>query len=232
MSLRQEILKNSSRRRRKEIVIRILLGIGILGLLAAVAVFLFYIPSLRISNISISGLNADDETELRAEVFSAISSRKFLIIPEDHLIFFNKEKIKSLLAEKFRVKDYELETEFPSSLKISVTERKTWAIHCLASGKPCYLLDKDGLAFSQSPGFAGSAILKIIDAREEDFLGKNILPEESFGKIKYFIENISSRVEEEVSAVNIKSSGETYLLYVRSGWYALIDGESYAGAKF
>ena len=207
MSLRQDILKSSNRRRRKEIVIRALLGIGIAGIFCAIAAFLFYIPSLRISNIYIAGLGAVDEAELRTQVLSAISSRKFLIIPEDHLLFFNKNKIKSLLAEKFRVKDYELETDFPSALKISITERKTWAIYC-ALRKPCYLLGRDGVAFSKSPAFAGKAILKIIDAREEDFFGKNILPEEIFEKINYVIENVPPRAGEGISIINIKSSGK------------------------
>lgn len=208
---------------------------GVVGILSAVSAFLFYIPSLRISNISISGLNSDDEVELRAEVISAISARKYLIIPEDHLIFFNKERVKSLLAKKFRVKDYELETDFPSSLKILVTERTTWAVWCPANlvTKPpsgglvtCLLVDKDGIAFSESLGFSGTAILKIIDAREEDFLGKNILPEESFKKISYIIENVPIKAGEEIGTINIKSSGKTYLLYVKSGWYMLIDDET------
>ena len=226
MSLRQDLQKTSSRRRRKEIFIRILIGIGIVGVITGIIIFLFYIPSLRISEVAIAGLSVSDEKELREEILEKLKARRFLILPKDHLIFFPKEEIQTLLANKFRVKDFEMEKDFPSGLKISIVERKTWAVWCLADSNRCLLIDREARAFESAAGFAGGAILKIIDARNENFLGKNILPDKSFEKIVFLIDNAPKRVGEEIKTVNIKSAGDTYLLYVKTGWYVLIDDET------
>ena len=234
MSLRQDLLKTSGRRRRRAFFVRILIGAGVAALAAGIIVVLFFVPSLRIRNVTIAGLNPTDERELKKEILAALAVRKYLILPKDHLILFPKKEIEAFIANKFRVKNFKVEKDFPSGLKISITERETWAVWCPAesssniqTGKPnCLLLDQEGLAFEAAPGFTGTAVLKIIDARDKNFLGKNILPAKDFEKIKFFIEKVPGRITEEIKTINIKASGDTYLLYLKSGWYLLVDAQT------
>ncbi len=226
MSLRQDLQKTLHRKKQSELFRRALIGIGILGILATVIAFLFYIPSLRITKLIISGLSPIDEKQLRREVLAALATREYFIIPKDHLLFFPKNEIYALLQNKFRVRAFKLEKDFPSTIKIEVTERETWAVWCSADATKCLLLDKDGLAFESATGFSGSAILKIVDARGDDFIGKNILPLENFLKIRELVEKAPGIMKETVGTINIKSSGKTYLIYAKSGWYMLIDDET------
>ena len=206
---------------------RVLIALGFLLILTGIIIFLFYVPSLRISRVQITGLSIADEKELRTEILTALSSRRYLIIPKDHLVLFQRKEIETLLSNKFRVKQFDLKKDFPSGLKIVLSERETWAVWCRASNlENCFLIDQGGVVFEKAAGFAGSAVLKIIDARDEDFLGKNVLPNQSFEKISLFREWIKDQVGEEIRKVNIKSSGKTFLLYTRAGWYVLIDDET------
>lgn len=226
MSFRQDLLKASNKRKRRFLLFKILLGIGILSAALAIIVILFYVPSLRVSSIFISGLDVNDETELRAELFQILEGRKWLIVPENHMFFLPKKNIEEFLASKYRVRDFTVEKVFPSALDISITERKTWAIWCDGSGNNCLLLDRDGLAFEKSVILDGSAILKITDERDDDFLGENILLAEKFSKIAQLTEDVPKIIESDITSIRIKKSGETYYLYSKRSTYLIIDAET------
>ena len=200
-----------------------------LGLVAAggLIVAAFYIPSLRLSVIIIEGLSPAETKILREEIEQNLAQKYFYVFPKDNLILFPKEKVETLLRAKPRIQEFMMEREFPSTLKISLTERETWAVWCQKDAKtPCLLLDRGGFAFVVSPAFSGTAILKIIDERNEEFIGKNILPGVQFQKLAELVERLPRRAEEEVSAIEIKVSGNAFHLNLKSGWYLLIDDET------
>src|SRR3989344_9673542 len=226
MSLRQDLLKTSHRRQRKSILFKVLIGIGIFGVASAIATFLFYIPSLRVSNINIFGLNAGGEKKLRAEIFGVLEGRKWFIIPRDHMFFLPKENVENILSEEYTFSNFAVKKEFPSALSISITERRTWAIWCSENGNSCLLLDEGGLAFDKSAALSGGVILSIVDAREDDFLHKNILPPEDFNKISRMTEGIAKIIQSDIVKIYIKKDGETYYLYPKNGFYMIIDAET------
>ncbi len=127
---------------------------------------------------------------------------------------------------KYRFSDFVVKRKLPSAIDVSITERKTWAIWCKDGENNCLLLDKDGLAFEKSIISSGSAVLKILDAREEDFLRKNILPPEHFRKVSQMIEKIPKIIESDIVKVYIKKGGETYYLYPKKGFYLIIDAQT------
>ena len=87
-------------------------------------------------------------------------------------------------------------------------------------------MDKDGLAFEHAPVISGSAVLKIVDERDGDFLGKNILPVDKFKILSQIVENIPTIISTDIVRINIKKSGETYLLYQRNDFYLIVDEET------
>ena len=103
MSLRQDLLKTSHRRRKKDIFTKILFGICVLGIVSAIATFLFYIPALRVSNIIISGLDKNNAKELHTELFEILGGRKWLIVPKNHILFLPKKNIEEFL-ERYEAK--------------------------------------------------------------------------------------------------------------------------------
>lgn len=201
-----------------------MLGLVIAG---GLMVATFYIPSLRLSSIVIEGLSPAETKILREEMEQILAEKYFYVFPKDNFILFPKEKVETLLNANLRIKEFTLEREFPSTLKIFLKERETWAVWCQKDAKtPCLLLDREGFAFVVSPAFSGTAVLKIIDERNEEFIGKNILPSVQFQKLAAFVERLPRRAKEEVSAIEIKVSGNTFHLNLKSGWYLLIDDET------
>lgn len=189
--------------------------------------FLFFIPQLRINNIAIAGADGKAAKDLENEIKSILQNKYYYIIPKDHLFFYPRDEIEALLEKKFRVQKFGIDKDYPSALKISISEREPWALWCSAENQgKCLLIDRDGFAFENAPLTAGTAVLKIIDARNSNPLGKNILPEGDFSLLRFFIEEIPKNIDEKISSVNIKASGKGFLIYFKTGWYAFIDNET------
>ena len=215
------------RRKRQQIFLKgilILLGFVAAGGLVLAA---FYIPSLRLSSIVIEGLSPAETKILREEIEQILSQKYFYVFPKDNFILFPKEKVEILLKAKPRLREFLMEREFPSTLKIFLKERETWAVWCQKDAKKsCLFLDAEGFAFGAAPAFSGTAVLKIIDERNEEFIGKNIMSSAQFQKLAALVERLPRRAKEEVSAIEIKISGNTFRLHLKSGWYITTDEET------
>lgn len=200
---------------------------AVLILILGLSVLIFYVPSLRISKVHIEGLSISYEKELRGGILEILSQKRWLIFPKDSVFLFPRGELENILKNFHRIKKFQLEVEFPAALRLSVEERKTWAVWCQSELKRlCLLVDEEGFAFVSSPALSGKAVLKIIDERNEDFLGKNVLPPEGFSKIRTFIGLLPRRTGEEIESVNIKISGNIINLVLKSGWFLIIDDET------
>jgi len=224
----RNLLEISKRRRRRWAFIKfsawILAALAALGGLAS----LFYIPSLRLKTISISGLEGVREMELREELYLELSGKYLRVLPKDHLLFLPKKELEAVLRSKLRIEEFSVEREFPSTLKISVRERKSWAIWCRKEAetlKECALSDKSGFIFAASPMFSGSAVLKIIDERPDSYLGRYVLEPEKFAALTSFMGRLESKTNEEIATLEVKSA-EVLNIVFKSGWFLVIDLET------
>ncbi|MDP3785425.1 MAG: cell division protein FtsQ/DivIB [bacterium] len=238
----RELLDVSRRRKRRWALIKISSWTSIVFLGIAAGVSFFYIPSLRASSITFTGLETLNETKLREEVSDILSKKYFLIFPKNNIVFLPRKEILSLLAGIPRLEGFSIETGLPSKLEIKLKERKSWAVWCrkpadlpaegspqagspsdIQAGKPpCALVDKNGFVFAAAPIFSGSAVLKILDGRGIDYFGKNFIAPEKLNEISLLGERLEKRLGEEISAVEITNDDEFHLV-LKNGWYLKLD---------
>lgn len=224
----RELLDVSRRRKQRWALIKILGWTSLALLVIAAGISLFYIPSLRASSVTFTGLDALNEAKLREDISNILSQKYFLIFPKNNIVFLPRKEISSLLAGILRIEEFSIETGLPSKLEIKVKERKSWAIWCQKTGEAvssCALSDKKGFVFAAAPIFSGSAVLKILDGRGVDYFGKNFIAPKKLNEIAAFGERLEKRLGEEISAVEIINDDELHLV-LKSGRYLKFDFET------
>jgi cell division septal protein FtsQ len=224
----RDFLDISRRRKRRWALVK-LFGWSFAAVLILAGIGLvFYLPVLRINTLAFEGLDAINEEELSRQVNDILSGKYLLLLPKNNIVFFPKKELSELLKSNRRIKNFSFDRNFENRLLLTVEERATWAIWCYVnenSAEKCALTDDDGFVFSPSPFFSGTAILKIIDQRNEDLLGKYVLPQRHLEELKTFIKKTKSRLGEDVFVIELKK-GEVLTLKLKNGWSIILDSET------
>ena len=156
---------------------------GILGLLACMGGF--FIPQLRVTTVSVSGLHVVSPDDVERVVQTYLDGRAMLVYPRDNFFLVPTKDIARAIRESFpRIVTANVSRSFPHSLSIKASERQVMAIWCLADTAPldgeeslpeeapdtkkCFYLDESGIIFETAPGFSGSLIMKIRSYRDVD----------------------------------------------------------------
>lgn len=157
---------------------------GMLGVLACMGVF--FIPQLRVTTVSVSGLHVVNSDDVERVVRTYLDGRAMLIYPRDNFFLVPTKDIARAVRSAFpRVIAAEVSRAFPHSLSIKAQERQVTAIWCAGSAvildeadggsqeevldtKNCFYLDESGIIFETAPGFSGSLIMKIRSYRDVD----------------------------------------------------------------
>jgi len=140
-----------------------ILSVGFLGVSIYV---LFFSTYLNVSNIIISGNNELSLEELKRVVENGKQGKYFGTIPKDNFLLIRSDKVKQLLSGEFRkIKEVSVLKRFPDTLMISLQERKALLVLC--SGENCFLIDENGIAYSQadfnSPELTQNHLIRISD---------------------------------------------------------------------
>lgn len=92
----------------------------ILGLL----IYFFAFSSfLRIKNINIEGLERTQADSLNELIHNQTTKKRFLVFPENNLIFFNAEDLRQQLNQGFRFEEVNIFKKFPKTLRLEIKER-------------------------------------------------------------------------------------------------------------
>ncbi len=224
----RDVLLISRRRKRRWALVKHAARFAVLIIVLTLAIGFFYLPFLRISSISLAGVDSLDKGFLLSNVKQMIEGKYFHIFPKNNILIFPRHELDRVFSEILRVGSFSINRNFlTAGLNITLRERKTWAIWCAftENTESCFLMDKEGFLFDKSPDITGSAVLKIKDERNIDSpLGKKVLTDEDAARLNYFIEKISSKLSESVSMIEIKEGGISNL-YLKSGWYLILDSD-------
>ncbi|MEK7085234.1 MAG: FtsQ-type POTRA domain-containing protein [Patescibacteria group bacterium] len=237
----KHLLEVSRRRKRRWALIK-LFGWAAVGLVVLGGfISLFYVKSLRLREVRFTGAETLSREELAMEIKKIVSTRYFYLLPKDHILFLPKKEIADSLSNKYRIKEFSLSRKFPNILEIEIKERKPWAVWCHREGEKdsdelkspaaetsgeltnCGVADRSGFVFAASPALSGSAVLKIIDARNTEMIGRYFAPSPDVAKIAFIIEKAEERLGEQITSVAPESGG-VYHLFMEEGWYLIIDG--------
>ena len=135
----------------------------------------FFSPLFRIKKINITGNETISDDEINQALKPIFEKRFYRIFPGDSIIFFNEREAKDLLSkENFYFEEIKIEKKFPNSIKIEIKGKKAKLVWCqiiqketsetsenkiiILKESQCYWLDKDGIAYSQTPDMENSEI--------------------------------------------------------------------------
>lgn len=178
-----------------------ILSVGFLGVSIYV---LFFSTYLNVSSIVISGNNELSLEELKKVVENKKQGKYFGIIPKDNFLLIRSDKVKQLLSGEFRkIKEVSVSKKFPDTLMISLQERKALLVLC--SGENCFLIDENGIAYSQadfnSPELTQNHLIRISDkSLGEIKIGEEIATQNYILyvlKLKDSLQNIDLAIEDE-----------------------------------
>ena len=125
-----------------QLYIRIILVIFVVYLVV-------YSDLLKIRDISVSGTNIINPEEIKDIVKEDLKQNYFLIIPENNLLFLNKEKIATDISHKFSVNKLEIKRGW-QKLKITLEEKVSSLI--IYNSHNFYLSDSDGTITKEITG--------------------------------------------------------------------------------
>lgn len=135
-------------------ILSILLIIGI--------IYLTYGTPLRVAGINIQGnkhTSAEEITKIGQEYLQA---RRFLILPQDNMLFFPRAKFtKAIMEQVPGVSQMSLDIDGDKIININISDRKATGIWCNdAELTQCYFFDDTGTIFKESFNFIGSIFVK------------------------------------------------------------------------
>lgn len=149
-------------------------GAIVFVLLCAGAIGVARLSALQIKHISITGLEAMSEQDVRSEVDAALAHSYLAgLVPHRFLLAAPLEALAHGIMQHFSlIAGVAIEREFPDTLAITVRERKPFGIICngaLPAPPPsdqqpevqCAYLDTTGVAYQQAPRTTGFLIIKI-----------------------------------------------------------------------
>ena len=124
--------------------------------ISVTAYLLFFSSFLMVARINVSGTQAVDPDLIRGVVKSSLSGKYFGLISKNNLILADKNGLmKSIKDGSKRIEDVTVKKNFPDTLDIFVTERKSSVVICSAGN--CFVLD-DGGKVSEQADFAADEL--------------------------------------------------------------------------
>jgi hypothetical protein len=136
---------------------RILSIIILIGLL----VFLYwftYGDLWKINNIEIVDAKHTDIELLKTDVYNISHTKKFLIIPNDHILFLSKKKIINHILETYpSVENVDIEKTKDRDVIITIKDRMPMGVWC---DENCFFFDDLGILFKKSFNYTGAVFTK------------------------------------------------------------------------
>jgi len=115
------------------------------------AYLLFFSPFMEIDSISSNGNQDIPSEEITLQAKKAIDGKYFGYFSKKNFFLVSKEAIDAALKSSFnRLEVASIEKKFPKAILIKVRERHPELVWC--SGGVCYLIDKEGMAYSGATG--------------------------------------------------------------------------------
>jgi cell division septal protein FtsQ len=143
----QKKLENPFFKRRERIVsfagLKAKLAIAAIVLISALLIWFFLFSAFwKIKEISLAGLDQATETEVRQLIAEQMKLKKYLLFPQNNLLFFNEKKFQETIKGKYRFQKISLEKKWPAKLIVAITEKPIAGVWNEAD--KYYYVDVDG----------------------------------------------------------------------------------------
>ncbi len=148
-------LKSSNKK--KNVFVRILSAILLVGFLVLLWWFV-YGAMWKINTIEIVNAKHTDVEVLKTDIYNMSQKKKFLIIPNDHILFLSKDQIINYILETYpSVEGVEVSKTKDREIIISIKDRRATGVWC---DELCYFFDDMGILFKKSFDYTGAVFTK------------------------------------------------------------------------
>jgi len=121
-------------------------GLALVILAGAIIYALFFCSLIRVKEIKISGVNVEIESQIRNKTKEFLGQKKIWFFPNDGIVLFDGDKLKSEIKKIGAVKDVFVKWKMPNSLEIRAEEREAAFNLCNSNG--CFVIDDEGAVIS------------------------------------------------------------------------------------
>jgi|GEM_PF-2029182 len=121
-------------------------GFSIIIILLAIVYASLFSSFFSIKHINISGNKLLSEEQLKEKILSALVGRKWYILPENSILFFEVDKIRTALDNP-KIQNVEISYDYPNYLNIEITEKISTA--AWQSQGRWFELDQDGMIINE-----------------------------------------------------------------------------------
>lgn len=140
---------------------------------------------LRIQNVDLQGLSEDKKPEVSEFIQSTLKGNKYLILPNNEIIFYSTEKLMNDLMTKYSfIQEATIEKKYPQELSVTIKERTPDAIYCTSE---CYFMDSTGLIYTQASSFSSGVYMRYEDITRDQSnnpVQTNLIDTTTYNEIK------------------------------------------------
>ena len=148
-------LKSSNKK--KGILYKILSIIALIGLLVF-SYWFVYGNIWKINTIEIVNAKHTDIEALKTDIFNISNKKKYLIVPNNHILFLSGNKLEKHILETYpSVEEVEVTKTKDKDIVITIKDRMAMGVWC---DENCYFFDNEGILFKKSFSFTGAVFTR------------------------------------------------------------------------
>lgn len=220
--------KLKERRRRWRIFLSVFIPV-LIAFLVTGAAYLTHWSAVAVSKITVVGASAVSPETLVESVNESLSGNYLGFFSKKNIFLYPGRSIEAALLARFpRLKQADLSIEDFHTLRLSVEERKLYALWCGASAPQntnvatsslaanCDFLDENGFIFSPAADFTGAVYMHYygpyLSSASSSPLGSQFLPAHEFKQLDAFLRALESLSLSVVGAALISDKDAEVLL--------------------
>ena len=161
-------------------------------IIVGIPVSIASIPSMRVSDVSVTGAVVVPQVDIQNFVKQKISEKHLFLFPKSNVALFPEKEIENLITKNYpRVETVTITFPTFKSARIEIAERKTFAIWCKSEdSQDCYSLDSHGYIFDRAPIVTPSVFFIYRGEVTDNPVGQTYLVNGLFEKMNTFLERV------------------------------------------
>ncbi|MEI6022560.1 MAG: FtsQ-type POTRA domain-containing protein [bacterium] len=146
----------------KRVGIALAIGLFVWGVVACLRYHKF-----QIQNVAVSGTFVIDPHDVETFAQNTMQGNYLRVIPKTSIFVLRPNTLAARIKKQFPyIQTIEIHRQNMSSISIAITEYKGVYVWCTDTEEQCFFMNKNGLVFSPSPYFSGSAYIKLFGRQD------------------------------------------------------------------
>lgn len=196
------------------------IGLGVIfsvGLVVAAVWYSTRLASLTLVEVSVSGGETVDLSEIEQVTQSALEGAYAGIIPRRFAWFYPKGDVLAKINTIPRVYDIEVQRDGGTRLIVTFNEYSPAGLWCQSTaGTDCVFINNKAYAFDQAPQLSGDSLVRFVRLGEQTKIGESMLESEQYTALWALIDLLTQR-SLYVSHIEFDQVGDAFIGLVGGG---------------